>query len=340
MILRIILPCFILFSCLSCNETEKTDITNPDGMVYIPNGTFTMGGKSEMADRDEFPLRKIEVKAFWMDEYEVTNKAFKAFIEDTNYKTVAERPIDWEELKRALPPDAPKPPDSLLQPGSLLFKATSGEVNLYDYSQWWVWTIGANWQQPLGPGSTIDSIMDHPVVHIAWEDANAYAKWAGKRLPTEAEWEWAANGGNDKNIFPWGNTPAKDAADKANFWQGAFPYLNSEEDGYFHTAPVGSFPPNGYNLYDIAGNVWEWCADKYHAEAYAMTRSSKIVNNPTGPDSSYDPAEPFATKRVSRGGSFLCHDSYCSGYRVARRMKSTEDSAMNHMGFRCVKDID
>lgn len=329
----------LIFSCNKEQEsTPPADI--PEGMVYIPGGSFMMGGKSDFADQDEYPNREVSVPAFLMDATEVTNKEFERFVVATGYKTVAERPIDWEEIKQSLPPGTPKPPDSVLQPGSLVFHPTEDQVSLYDYSQWWFWTLGADWRHPQGPGSKIDALMDHPVVHIAWEDANAYAKWAGKRLPTEAEWEWAANGGMQNAIYPWGNTPAEEATDKANFWQGAFPYLNSIKDGFLHTAPVKSYPPNGYQLYDMAGNVWEWCADQYHYNAYSMTRAGKLVENPLGPDSSYDPQEPLASKRVTRGGSFLCHDSYCSGYRVARRMKSTEDSAMNHMGFRCVMDVE
>jgi formylglycine-generating enzyme required for sulfatase activity len=181
--------------------------------------------------------------------------------------------------------------------------------------------------------------MDHPVVHIAWEDAQAYAKWAGKRLPTEAEWEWAALGGLEDPVYPWGDQPASDAPNKANFWQGAFPYHNTEADGFFATAPVKSFPPNGYGLYDMAGNVWEWVADQYHFQAYGLTQGDALIDNPSGPAQSFDPQEPLMPKRSMRGGSFLCNDSYCSGYRVSRRMKSSEDSAFNHTGFRCAKDL-
>jgi formylglycine-generating enzyme required for sulfatase activity len=337
--------CLVLSSILfiACNQNDKPDGADnqaaPKGMVYIPAGSFQMGGKTEQASPDEYPRRAVEVSAFFMDEHEVTNREFAEFVRATNYITVAERAIDWEVLKQQLPPGTPKPDDSVLQPGSLVFKKTSGEVNLQDYVQWWVWTTDANWWQPEGPGSSIEDRMEHPVVHIAWEDANAYAKWAGKRLPTEAEWEWAAMGGKDDPNYPWGDEPAQAAAKLANFWQGAFPYLNSKEDGYETTAPVKSFPPNGYNLYDMAGNVWEWCSDKYNYDAYQLTRSEKLVKNPQGPGASYDPQEPTVPKRSMRGGSFLCHDSYCSGYRVSRRMKSSEDSSFNHTGFRCVKEV-
>lgn len=324
--------------CFSCGSPERKKRDMPEGMVLIPEGSFQMGGKGEQAYGDEFPLHEVSVSAFYMDATEVTNEEFLSFVTATNYVTVAERTVDWDELKLQLPPNTPQPPDSLLKPGSLLFKPTSGPVDLSN-PVWWVWTLGADWQHPEGPGSNIENRMDHPVVHVSWEDANAYAKWAGKRLPTEAEWEWAAMGGSDNAIDPWGNITAEEAYDKANFWQGFFPYENLEKDGYFGTAPVRSFPANGYGLYDMAGNVWEWCSDMYHVNAYEQSIREGIVVNPTGPEESFDPMEPYTPKHVLRGGSFLCNDSYCSGYRVARRMKSSEDSGFNHTGFRCVKNV-
>ncbi len=335
------LSIFIGVTLLSaaCQRTAGLPPDTPEGMVYIPKGQFRMGGKSAQAATDELPRRKIQVDAFWMDEHEVTNRQFAQFVEATGYKTVAEKAIDWESLLRELSPNTPKPPDSILQPGSLVFQPTNGPVNLNDYAQWWAWAVGASWKHPEGPESSIEDRMDHPVVHIAWTDAQAYAQWAGKRLPTEAEWEWAAMGGLDDPKYPWGNEPAKKAYQKANFYQGLFPYQNTLQDGFEGTAPVNSFPPNGYGLYDMAGNVWEWCADKYHASAYTLNRSDKILQNPQGPVKSYDPSEPYVDKRSMRGGSFLCDESYCSGYRVARRMQSSEDSGFNHTGFRCVKEI-
>ncbi len=311
----------------------------PAGMAYIPGGTFKMGGKTEQADPDEFPRNEVTVTAFYMDSTEVTNHEFQEFVEATGYVTIAERPLDWEEMAKQLPPGTPRPPDSLLQPGALVFQPTSQPVSLDDVSQWWKWTPGASWRHPRGPGSSIEDKMNHPVVQIAWDDAAAYAKWAGKRLPTEAEWEWAALGGMNDPIYPWGNQAAGEGTPKANFWQGMFPYDNTEEDGFYGTAPVKSFPPNGYGLYDMAGNVWEWCADWYHAGYYQQLASNKSNEGPQGPEQPYDPMEPYTPKRSMRGGSFLCNDDYCSGYRVARRMKSSPDSGLNHTGFRCVKNV-
>ncbi len=327
----------LLCTCSNQSNRPETTDTPPDGMVFIPAGDFTMGGKSSDASRDELPRRAVEVDAFWMDATEVTNRDFIAFVEATNYVTVAEQDIDWDELSKQLPPNTPRPPDSILAAGSLVFQSTKAPVSLNDPSQWWVWTIGANWKEPEGPGSSIADRMDHPVVHISWEDAKAYAKWAGKRLPTEAEWEWAAMGGLDDVKYPWGNDPISEAQDKANFWQGAFPYHNERTDGYLTTAPVRTFPPNGYGLYEMAGNVWEWCSDNYHYHAYNLNKNMDRVSNPVGPQDSFDPQEPGVPKHTMRGGSFLCNDSYCSGYRVARRMKSSPDSGFNHTGFRCVK---
>ena len=329
----------VVVSCSAPDQKVTVDGNIPSEMVRVPAGTYQMGGKSDQADKDEFPRHQVEISAFLLDKTEVTNRQFLAFIDATGYKTIAERDINWDELKEQLPPGTPKPPDSLLRAGSLVFTPTVGPVDLRDYSQWWTWTIGADWRHPEGPDSGIENRMEHPVVHIAWQDAQAYAKWAGKRLPTEAEWEWAAMGGLDDVKYPWGNEPAEQAHDKANFWQGFFPYNNQVKDGFLGTAPVKSFPENGYGLFDMSGNVWEWCQDKYHYEAYQQDEKQGVVSNPAGPRESFDPAEPYVPKYVIRGGSFLCNDSYCSGYRVARRMKSSKDSGFNHTGFRCAKDL-
>jgi len=320
-------------------DNAKAVVSIPEGMVKIPEGNFIMGGKSEQAEADELPRHQVKVSAFLMDETEVTNEDFGAFVKATGYATIAEQDIDWEEMSKDLPPNVPKPPDSLLAAGSLVFTATEGPVNLRNYAQWWKWTTAADWKHPDGPSSSIEGKKDYPVVHIAWEDAVAYAEWAGKRLPTEAEWEWASMGGLDDVKFPWGNEPVEKAYDKANFWQGQFPYQNLEKDGFFGAAPVRSYAPNGYGLYDMAGNVWEWCQDKYRYDGYEQEDVYGTIENPKGPRDSFDPAEPTVPKNVIRGGSFLCNDSYCSGYRVARRMKSSKDSGFNHTGFRCVKSI-
>ena len=309
----------------------------PGGMVFVPGGSFDMGGKSIEANRNELPVHKVSVSGFYMDATEVTNRQFSEFVEATGYKTIAERDVDWQVLKMQLPAGTPKPPDSLLKAGSLVFQPTKGAVNFNDYSQWWRWTTGANWRQPEGAGTSIEAKMDHPVVHVAWEEALAYANWAGKRLPTEAEWEWAAQGGSEAK-YPWGNESPEKSYDKANFWQGTFPYINYEWDGFYGTSPVKSFPPNGYGLYDMGGNVWEFCSDKYDANWYGQLSAAGISSNPEGSKRYFDPMEPYSEKHVVRGGSFLCNDDYCSGYRVSRRMSTSKDSGLNHTGFRCAQD--
>ncbi|WP_460687740.1 formylglycine-generating enzyme family protein [Niabella aquatica] len=311
--------------------------TSVAGMVLIPGGVFAMGADNDQASEDEYPKHEVQVSPFYMDITEVTNAQFKKFAVATGYITTAERKPDWEELKKTLPPGTPKPPDSVLQAASLVFIPSKGPVDLNDNSQWWSWVRGASWKHPHGPGSSIEGKDHYPVVHISWDDAQAYCQWAGKRLPTEAEWEFAARGGLINNIYPWGNEHISQGIPKANSWEGRFPYLNEEKDGYFTLAPVKSFAPNGYGLYDMAGNVWEWCSDLYNHDYYKQLAGNLTVN-PQGPEKSYDPQEPYTLKRSLRGGSFLCNDSYCSGYRVARRMKSSPDTGLEHTGFRCVKD--
>ena len=309
-----------------------------NGMVLIPGGTFNMGGDNEQADRDEFPKHKVSVDSFFMDITEVTNAQFKKFVEATGYLTTAERKPDWEELKKSVPPGTPKPPDELLIAASLVFKKAKGPVDLNNYSQWWEWMAGADWQHPDGPNSSIIGKDSFPVVQVSWDDVNAYCKWAGKRLPTEAEWEYASRGGKLDQVYPWGNEPINEGKPKANTWEGKFPYLNLKKDGYELLAPVKSYLPNEYGLYDMAGNVWEWCSDWYKNDYYTSLKDS-ASKNPLGPNTSYDPDEPYTQKRVLRGGSFLCNDAYCSGYRVSRRMKSSPDTSLEHTGFRCVQDI-
>jgi len=307
------------------------------GMKLIPAGTFWMGSHDAQGRPDEFPLHQVSVSAFWMDETEVTNAQFAEFVQATGYITTAEKAIDWDEIKKQVPKGTPKPADSLLAASSLVFVPTQGPVDLNDYSQWWQFKRGADWRHPEGPGSTIIGRENHPVVHVSWDDANAYAKWAGKRLPTEAEWEWAARGKLKNAIYPWGNESVNITPYKANSFQGDFPYNDKALDGFKSTtAPVKTFAPNGFGLFDMAGNVWEWCSDWYHAEYYSQVKKLHAVN-PKGPKTSYDPDEPDAPKRVVRGGSFLCNDGYCSSYRNSARMKTSPDTGLQHTGFRCVR---
>jgi formylglycine-generating enzyme required for sulfatase activity len=331
------------FASLNSNPVtipdSKLEVNNSHkGMIWIKAGTFMMGADNSQASPDEYPKHKVTVDGFWMEATEVTNADFKKFVKATGYITTAERKLDWNELKKQLPLGAPKPDDSLLVAASLVFDPPKHPVDLNDYTQWWAWKKGANWKHPHGPGSSIKGKDNYPVVHISWCDAVAYCKWAGKRLPTEAEWEWAARGGMQNKIYPWGNEPVDEGKPKANTWQGHFPDNNTMRDKFYGLAPVASFPPNGYGLYDMAGNVWEWCADYYNNNYYSTITSPNGIKDPKGPVSSHDPEDPYTKKRVIRGGSFLCNDSYCSGYRVARRMKTTEDSGMEHLGFRCVQD--
>jgi sulfatase modifying factor 1 len=315
---------------------EKPVVKNIEGMVWIPGGIFEMGGDNNQARQDEYPKHVVQVDGFYMDVTEVTNAQFAKFVAATGYITTAEKDIDWEDLKKQLPPDTPKPEAETLKAASLVFVPTEHEVNLQDYSQWWSWSHGANWKHPKGINTDISGKDNQPVVHISWDDANAYCQWAGKRLPTEAEWEFAARGGLEKNIYVWGNDGVVDEKKQCNYWQGVFPYKNDNIDGFFGAAPVKSFLPNGYGLFDMAGNVWEWCSDTYHYYYYNEFEKVQIAINPKGPVKSYDPDEPLLAKKAMRGGSFLCNESYCSGYRVSARMKSSPDSSMEHLGFRCV----
>lgn len=311
--------------------------TSVTGMVLIPAGLFDMGGDNGQASADEYPKHKVQLSPFYIDVTEVTNAQFKKFVDATGYITTAEKKPDWEELRKTLPPGTSRPPDSIMVAASLVFKETAGPVSLNDYSQWWHWVSGANWKHPQGPKSTIEGKEKYPVVQVSWDDAMAYCKWSGKRLPTEAEWEFAARGGLINNIYPWGNENVNTGKPKANSWEGKFPYFNEKKDGFIAAAPVKSFASNGYGLYDMAGNVWEWCSDWYNTEYY-QTIANTISKNPQGPAASFDPDEPYIHKRSLRGGSFLCNDSYCSGYRVARRMKSSPDTGLEHTGFRCVRN--
>ena len=330
----------VISSCDSPNPSpKKTDTYHetPKGMVWIPEGHFMMGSEGPQARPDEGPVHAVKVNGFWIDQTEVTNAQFTEFVMATAYVTTAEKPVDWEEMKKQLPPGTPKPHDSLLEASSLTFKTTNGPVDLNNYAAWWEWKPKASWRQPRGKGSSIEGKEDHPVVHISWDDANAYAQWAGKRLPTEAEWEWAARGGLKDKKYPWGDEDISAGKAKANSWEGSFPFDNINKDLFFYSAPVKSFEANGYGLFDMAGNVWEWCSDWYHYDYY-KTLEGKTTSNPEGPDGSYDPYNPYIAQKIIRGGSFLCNDSYCSGYRVASKMKSSPDTGSQHTGFRCVKE--
>ena len=311
-----------------------------DSMVIIEQGEFLMGASNQNgALNREYPIHMVKVSSFLMDIHEVTNAQFKKFIDESGYVTTAEKKINWEVLKKQLPENVPKPDDELLEPGSLVFSIPNKVTSLIDFSQWWKWTKGANWKQPMGPNSSIIGLENHPVVHISYQDATEYAKWNRKRLPTEAEWEWAARGGLNNKIYPWGNENVNDGEAKCNFWSGDFPLKNNQKDGYLLTSPVMNYPANKYGLYDMAGNVWEICSDWYDANYYKLLSKNELTINPKGPEIWKYPKEPNDPKKVVRGGSFLCNDSYCSSYRVSARMPYSIDTGMSHTGFRCVKDI-
>lgn len=321
---------------------KPKDIITPSGMAWIPGGTIIKGAvpQDEAAIGHEKPAHKVTVDGFFMDITEVTNSQFQKFVNATDYKTVAERAIDWEEMKKQLPAGTSKPHDSIMQPGSLTFNKTKEPVaNLYDFSQWWKWTIGANWKNPNGPGTSINGKENEPVVHIAYEDALAYCKWAGRRLPTEAEWEKAAKGNNENTIFTWGDD-ASQLSKKVNSWEGQFPTNNTEIDGFESRAPVKSYPPNDFGLYDMAGNVWEWTSDWYNTKYYdEASKSKQLIKNPTGAASAFNERDPYAKEKVMKGGSFLCNASYCASYRVSARMATSLDSSLEHLGFRTVATV-
>lgn len=302
----------------------------PDGMVWLPGGVFWMGSDDAMF-RDAQPVHQVEVDGFFMDRTEVTNEQFERFVKATGYVTVAERVPRAEDYPGA-------PPENLVA-GSVVFTAPPGPVPLDNHFQWWTYAAGASWRHPEGKDSTIDDKMDHPVVHVAYEDATAFAAWAGKRLPTEAEWEYAARGGLIKKAYTWGDEFEPDGKTMANSFQGHFPDHNSVHDGFLTTAPVGSFPPNGFGLYDMAGNVWEWTSDWYRHDYFqTLASAGGVARNPQGPRNSFDPSEPGVQKKVHKGGSYLCTDQYCARYRPGGRGKGEPDTGTSHLGFRLVKD--
>ena len=316
--------------------TSKVD--TPEGMVWVEKKTFLQGAKDtdNYAMPREKPAHWVTVDGFFMDITEVTNKQFKAFVEATNYITIAEREIDWDEMKKELPPNTPKPHDSILQPGSLIFnKDVNAVVNMENYGQWWTWKTGADWKHPDGPETTIEGKDDYPVVHVAYQDALAYCEWANRRLPTEAEWESAAQGKNTNTIFTWGNDAAKLDAN-ANTWQGVFPTSNDSEDGFEFISPVKSYPSNSIGLFDMAGNVWEITSDFFSVKYYSELDTSKPIVNPKGAATHFNPNNPYQVEHVMKGGSFLCHASYCASFRISAKMGVSVDSGSDHMGFRTV----
>jgi formylglycine-generating enzyme required for sulfatase activity len=317
---------------------SKTVLKTPEGMVWVAQKTFLQGAKNmdTYAMQREKPAHYVTVDGFFIDIAEVTNKQFKAFVDATNYITIAERPIDWEDMSKDLPPGTPKPHDSILKPGSLIFnKNVNAVVNMQNYGQWWTWKIGANWKHPQGPNSSISGQDDYPVVHVAYEDALAYCKWANRRLPTEAEWEAAAQGKHSNAVFTWGNNP--DLLNTlSNTWQGTFPTLNKSADGFEYIAPVKSFDPNTIGLYDMTGNVWELTSDNYNIDYYQSLKNESNIMNPKGALKSYNPNNPYVEEKIIKGGSFLCHASYCASYRISAKMGTSKDSGSDHVGFRTV----
>ncbi len=318
-------------------------------MVWISGGEFTMGTDDDRSMPNERPAHRVQVDGFWMDQHDVTNAEFRKFVEATGYVTTAEKPVDWEEIKKQLPSGTPKPAEEKLQPGSLVFTSPGHAVDLNQMSNWWTWTAGANWKHPQGPASNIDGKDNYPVVQISWDDAAAYARWAGKRLPTEAQWEFAARGGAKGNTrYWWGDEFRPGGKFMCNTYTGEFPVNDNGEDGYTRPNPWNAFPPNGYGLYDMAGNVWQWTADFYRPDAHSLQLQKLLQTgaiccmNPTGPEASFNPAHLVSDspERVIKGGSFLCNPNYCESYRPTARRGTPPDTGSEHVGFRCVKSND
>jgi len=299
-------------------------------MIFIPSGEFTMGSDSHYVE--EKPAHRVKVDGFFIDNAPVTNAEFRRFVAETGHVTFAEIAPDAKDYPGALP--------HMLRAGSLVFQKSQGPVDLKNWSNWWTFGFGADWRHPYGPDSSIKGLDDHPVVHISYRDAEAYAKWAGKELPTEAEWEFAARGGLDGAEYAWGDAFEPEGRSMANTWQGEFPWQNLLKDGYERTSPVGTYAPNGYGLYDTIGNVWEWTTDWY-ASSHVQQKSCCMPENPRGPreQDSYDPCQPNIKipRKVIKGGSFLCAPSYCRRYRPAARHAEPIDTSTCHLSFRCIR---
>ncbi|MEJ8846340.1 formylglycine-generating enzyme family protein [Variovorax rhizosphaerae] len=331
-------------------------VRGPQGMVWVPGGVFQMGSDSKLAQPNEKPAHPVQVRGFWMDRSHVTNAQFRAFVDTTHYLTTAERKPDWDTLRVQSPPGTPRPPEEALVAGAMVFVGTDKPVDLRDWSQWWRYVPGANWKAPQGPGSSIAGKDDHPVVQVSYEDALAYARWAGKRLPTEAEWEFAARGGLEQATYAWGDDYQPDGQPMANIWDKsargrfpvvpAIPVVSAKAGGAIGTQPVGTFLPNGYGLVDMTGNAWQWVADWFRADHFQQQAkaqgNNKPLDNPAGPQDSWDPDDagvpPAAPRRVTRGGSFLCNEDYCLSYRPSARRGNDPFNPMSHIGFRLVSD--
>ncbi|MEN9909273.1 MAG: hypothetical protein RLZZ540_2422 [Bacteroidota bacterium] len=339
---------FLLVSFCACNNKQEIikeqpkDVATPKNMVWVSGNTYTQGAKTNdrLALEHEKPAHSVAVDGFFMDITEVTNASFKKFVDETHYVTTAERPIIWDEFKKTLPEGTAKPADSLLQPGSLVFNDKVKNVTDYtDFRQWWKWVTGANWRHPEGKKSNIIGKDNYPVVHISFEDAQAYCKWAKRRLPTEAEWELAAMGNLKNSIYTWGDDQSK-ISKEANTWQGNFPNYNSNQDGYTALAAVKSFAPNSLGIYDLSGNVWEFTQDYYNANYYQeLFSKGETTRNPQGAAEAFNSNNQFEKERIIKGGSFLCNESYCSSFRISARMALAEGSSSNHVGFRTVVDL-
>lgn len=320
-------------------------LRGPADMAWVPGGRFLMGSDHKLARPNERPAHRVKVAGFWMDRHHVTNAQFAAFVQATGYLTTAERKPAWETLAAQLPPGTPRPPEAALVPGAMVFVGTERAVSYEDVSRWWRFVPGANWRHPAGPASSIEGREEHPVVQVSYEDAQAYARWAGKRLPSEAQWEFAARGGLEQATYAWGDEFAPGGQRMANVWQGQqsqrFPIVSAKAGGAAGTRAVGSFPANGYGLYDMTGNAWQWVADHYRADEFQrQARAGGEPLDPAGPVDSFDPDEPGvpvdAPKRVTRGGSFLCNEDFCLSYRPSARRGTDPYTSMSHLGFRLI----